>query len=290
MRLCTSLFLLLLLVSCQSSRQEKPHHQINYTAQIDSLATRYHELNRFSGVILVARHDSIIFNKAYGLANYEIGKSFTDSTAFRIDDLARRYAIEVSLPKNLATGYTGGLHREPINKQNQEETTGFYTANALYQFTQKQDSLELSGYTPEDGFSYAIEKDKDIALTIIVLSNYRHPIGDEITEAIEAIMQHQPYQMPLPRCAVSLSAEDIKPFAGTYAVNENFALTFKNRQDSLFLVMGDQEMSLIPQSANQFYMENSDAAVRFHTDSTPTVTKVELLDGFIKGNMAYRME
>lgn len=56
--------------------------------EIDHLGNRYLELGRFSGTILIAREDSVIYNNSFGLADYEYQKALSDKTAFRIGKLS----------------------------------------------------------------------------------------------------------------------------------------------------------------------------------------------------------
>ena len=85
------------LISCTSeTKQEESvsteiEKLISYENQMDSLAHRYLDLGRFSGTIVVAENDSVIFNKSYGLADYATIKNFTDSTAFKIGHLSELF-------------------------------------------------------------------------------------------------------------------------------------------------------------------------------------------------------
>lgn len=74
-----------------SSPSKETTNYNNQMAQIDSLANRYLDLGRFSGTILIAQDDSIIFSKNYGLADYITIKEFTDSTAFKIGHLSELF-------------------------------------------------------------------------------------------------------------------------------------------------------------------------------------------------------
>ena len=48
--------------------------------------------------------------------------------------------------------------------------------------------------------------------------------------------------------------------------------------------MGPNKIHLIPQFENEFYMEQTDASIRFIRDSNGIVSKAVLLDGFLTGN------
>ncbi len=94
------LVLISFLFSCKSETQTKEtgstqnEEVINYDnqiAQINDLAKRYVELGRFSGTILIAQNDSVVFNKSYGFADYTNLKEFTDSTAYKIGHLSELF-------------------------------------------------------------------------------------------------------------------------------------------------------------------------------------------------------
>jgi len=52
--------------------------------QIDLLANRYLELNRFSGTVIVAKGQSIIYHQNFGWADIDKKKAFSNKTAFKI--------------------------------------------------------------------------------------------------------------------------------------------------------------------------------------------------------------
>ncbi|MEM6843580.1 MAG: serine hydrolase domain-containing protein [Bacteroidota bacterium] len=151
-------------------------------------------------------------------------------------------------------------------------------------------AVELDGYLPNDGFSYAISGSAASDTTIVVLSNRRHPVAREITTSVRAILQDEGYQLPLLREPVAIDSAVLKSYAGTYAMNENMSFTVINENDSLFVLMGPNRIPVIPQSDNQFYMEQNDAAMRFLRDDSNAVTGVMLLDGFLDGNIAKKVE
>lgn len=118
----------------------------------------------------------------------------------------------------------------------------------------------------------------------MVLSNRRHPVAGEISNTIKAILKNEPYEIPLPRKEVNVNPESLKEFAGSYSLSPEMNLEVVTMNDSLFMMMGPNKIHLKPQSENQFYMEENDAAIRFIKDSTETVSKAILYDGFITGN------
>lgn len=164
------------------------------------------------------------------------------------------------------------------------------TPSDLYKFFKALPEKEIfrNGYIANDGFSFTISKKED--LIIVILSNRRHPVGTEMVSSIESILAGQNYQLPLLRTPISsVPSEKLEAYSGTYALNRQMQFRVSVENDSLFVFLGPDKTHLIPQSENQFYMEQNDAAMRFLTDSTGQVNKVMLLDGFLTGNTAKRV-
>ena len=57
--------------------------------QIDAYLKVYDEMDCFSGTVLVAKNDSIIFHQAYGMANYELKVPNTTQTVYHIASLTK---------------------------------------------------------------------------------------------------------------------------------------------------------------------------------------------------------
>jgi len=149
-------------------------------------------------------------------------------------------------------------------------------------------AIQKDGYMNNDAFSYAI--DKSDAVTIIILSNAKHPIASEMTKSIKAIMNEQTYELPLPRKAVQIDTKLLTIYAGKYALRPDVAITFVAENDTLYSAMGPEKVPLIPQSDNQFYLEAADAAVRFVKGDDGSITKAIMYDGFLTGNEIERIE
>lgn len=144
-------------------------------------------------------------------------------------------------------------------------------------------SIRKDGYLQADGFSYVLSKDERTELNVIILSNRKHPIANELATSIEAIYGYRPYQTPLLRKAVKITPAILQDYVGSYAFDANMNLEVLTSNDSLFVMMGPNKMHLIPQSENQFYMFESDASIRFLRDANETVSKAVLLNGFLNG-------
>lgn len=153
----------------------------------------------------------------------------------------------------------------------------------------KQDDLKLDGYLEDDGFSYSIVNDAVNTITIVVLSNRRHPVANEISSGIKAILDGVDYRLPLLRKPYAINKDILKEYSGSYSLNENVSFEIQTSNDSLYVLMGPNKVYLVPQSSNQFYMEQMDASMKFLRDSTDVVDRILLLDGFIDSDqVAYR--
>ena len=75
----------------------------------------------------------------------------------------------------------------------------------------------------------------------------------------------------------------LQEYTGWYAINANMKVEIITENDSLFVMMGPNKVAILPQSDNQFYMKDNDAAMRFLRDASGKVNEIELLDGFING-------
>src|SRR5438093_4277177 len=58
---------------------------------VDAYVAPYAAFHAFSGVILVAKGDAILLEKAWGMASYELGVPNTTDTRFRIASITKRF-------------------------------------------------------------------------------------------------------------------------------------------------------------------------------------------------------
>lgn len=87
-----SLIWLLCVVACGGSVSDP-----GLAARVDSFVAPYVAGNNFSGVILVARGDSILMEKGYGLANPELGVPNTARTRFHIASVTKAFTAAAVL-------------------------------------------------------------------------------------------------------------------------------------------------------------------------------------------------
>ncbi len=236
------------------------------------------------------------------LIEKQSGKCFQENIRDYADNLGLDNTYFQRQDTSLAVGY---LHYNHRGKGPELLKSPTYNANlALSSQGIKSTAMDLVkivnsnpykaenifSYTSDDGFSYSLTNNPLNRTTIIVLSNRRHPVTEEISNSIDAILQNKSYRIPLPREPFAIDKNLLGKFNGTYSLNEQMNFEVITENDSLFVVLGSNRIKLIPQSPNQFYMEQNDAAQRFIMDSTNTVIGVELLDGFIEGNFVRKVE
>lgn len=203
--------------------------------------------------------------------------------------------LKITDPENEAKGYLFGNFRgegmELIEapKYEVEEAfsseglkAGIFDVLKLSQIT-KRNTIEQNDYLAEDGFSYSLSKDEQAGLTVVVLSNRRHPVANEISGSIRAIYKNKLYKIPLPKKQVPINTDMLEEYAGTYTLNPGMRLKIVTANDSLFLIMGPAKLHLKPQSKTQFYLEESDATIEFIPNFNNSVSSATLYDGFLKG-------
>ena len=300
-------------------------------SSIDSLAQRYLDLGRFSGNILIAQKGQVLYHKFFGLADYEGLKPFTSNSTFKLggikdlvnDILLESQLKETAFPKNpqrliqelnleytfsedispdKVTGYLYHNYRgRGLELQRAKATTTNAEENYNSIYTTAEDVLKIldaygketfiTGYLVDDGFSYAIIHNQEIDQSLIILSNRRHPVCQEIAESIKAILATKDYQLPLARKAIAMDSSSLKEFYGDYALNANVKFTIGGAADSLWVQLGPQKVKLFAQSANQFFLADRDASMRFQKDEGGQYNRVMLLDGFLESEqIAYREE
>ena len=292
--------------------------------KVDELGERYNKLGRFSGSIMVAENGAVVYHEFFGKADEEAGRPFSQNTVFslgpfseliqndsgkqlkkkgEIDSLEitskkamkalieeldlKNTFLQKQPPEHAATGYVHSIGADGPETQPilQDSLLQLWTNSADLQNllrTISGESLIQDGYSKNGGFSYALRKNGD--LSVIVLSNRRHPVAGEMANSVEKLWLRKPYQLPLPRKETKISPALLKAFAGSYSLGHDAELKVIAENDSLFVLMGPQKVHLRPQSENQFFMNNSEAAIRFIKDDNGTVTSAVLLDGFLTGN------
>lgn len=200
----------------------------------------------------------------------------------------------------LATGYLfnnyrrlgNELHPSPEYNSNKIFMTDGIksTAKDLLKIINKATTIDINDYIENDGFSYTLQNNPDTKTSIIILSNRKHPVTKEMANGISAVLNKTAYNLPLLRKPFNIDVSLLNSYVGRFSLNENMNFNVIKKNDSLFAILGPNEVYLIPQSSNQFYLEKDDAAMRFVKDSTGIVNQIILLNGFLDGDVAKRIE
>ena len=85
----TPLAIVLSSVAFSSASSQKPQDPALKTVDlyVDSLTRK----GSFSGTILIARNDSVLFRRSYGYANVELGVRATDTTRYRLHSITKQF-------------------------------------------------------------------------------------------------------------------------------------------------------------------------------------------------------
>lgn len=400
------LFSIAILLVCCDINQIPASYFKHQEQLLDSLGQRYWQANRFSGTILVAQQDTLLYHKDFGLADYEKQAPFSTNTAFKIGEVSHYFTSQIireldkegiislgdkmsdylvelntdftieqvllnqaglpqerlneantsifqqinhikldsnnTAPSNLgyhllglliekaskmtfeeaiqeylaaydlkhtfykqantslAQGYTGfnnkrgqGLERERVVSYQLVKmfsSRGIKaSAKDVWKILQPLPAAYTFGFLANDGFSYCVSKKMDGQI-IIVLSNYRHPVAEEMVKSIEAILHKQAFDLPLLRLPIDINKNLLPDYKGTYEINPSFTFEVTSTADSLYVSLFGQTSSLIPQATDQFFLVDSDASMRFVRDANQQVSGVMLYDGFLEGTLAKKIK
>jgi CubicO group peptidase (beta-lactamase class C family) len=103
---------LLLVLACSAS-PGCAAHAADKSAAIDKLVSQYADYGLFSGTVLVAEHDQVIFKNGYGLANREWNIPNTPDVKFRLGSLTKQFTSMLVM-QQVAKG-TIALDAHPID-------------------------------------------------------------------------------------------------------------------------------------------------------------------------------
>ena len=86
----TKIFVLILAVVAETVTAAQP-----LAPRVDAFVKPYLDYHLFNGVVLATRGDKVLFEKAYGMANYEFGVPNTMDTRFAIASITKRFTSVV---------------------------------------------------------------------------------------------------------------------------------------------------------------------------------------------------
>jgi len=67
------------------------------TAKADEFVSAFVKQNKFSGTVLIAKEGKVVFDKAYGMANYEWSIPNTTDTKFRLGSVTKQFGAAAIL-------------------------------------------------------------------------------------------------------------------------------------------------------------------------------------------------
>jgi len=291
--------------------------------KITELGRRYHELGRFSGSILVQeksfyyqeffgyanfetqekfnQHTTFkigalrqVFEESASLKDAEFSQRKSSDSSDRSDrsHLRDTYCAEAEKRDNSAIGHLyinegQGLAWTKSPEQaldNTAQNCAFMSSptNVLMLLNSLPKKVVLSdGFLEDDGFSYSVQK-KD-RLSIVILSNNRHPVGAEMTNSIRAILKGYAHQLPLLRRQKFVDPVRITDYVGRYEIASNVYMKITFEKGILTAGLGGDKFELTHQGEEQFYLTSKDAAIRFLRNENGLVDRAELYDGFLDG-------
>ena len=85
------IFRVLLLILLWQIRSACAADTLNKAAKIDKFMAQYADCCSFTGTVLVADHDKVIFKKGYGLANREWNIPNTPDVKFRLGSITKQF-------------------------------------------------------------------------------------------------------------------------------------------------------------------------------------------------------
>jgi CubicO group peptidase (beta-lactamase class C family) len=96
-------FAILLVAACGATPSTSPPAAHGLAAEVDAYLAPLAAIDVFQGAVLIARADSILLAKGYGLANVELGIANTPARVFRIASLSKAFT-QVALGKLVEDG------------------------------------------------------------------------------------------------------------------------------------------------------------------------------------------
>lgn len=132
------------------------------------------------------------------------------------------------------------------------------------------------------GFNAGYLTDLENKLTVIVLCNVRNPIAGVAAEVLRNIFLQKEYELPPARKRVAVAPEILKEYSGEYSLQDQLTLKVNFLAGKLYVDDGmHPKFEIFPQSENQFFLEQTDAELKFIRNENGKVKAVVLRnDGF----------
>ena len=102
-------------------------------------------------------------------------------------------------------------------------------------------------------------------VTIILLSNYQDVNGRKLSDDLIAVAFDEPYQLPLKKNAVAITADVLNKYVGEYRLANGFSITVSVEGKKLFaLAKGDaQKIELTPETESKFFLKGPETEIEF---------------------------
>jgi CubicO group peptidase (beta-lactamase class C family) len=132
-------------------------------------------------------------------------------------------------------------------------------------FTRKRYGRQLISHTGSlPGFVSVIDRFAGSELTVIVLSNIDVGRISRVTNDIEAMAFHLPYDLPRSHHIVTIEPAAVAPLIGRYKSDDGSVITIAQGKRFLEASIPDQYTAgLLPESTRQFYMPLAEGTLRF---------------------------
>lgn len=115
---------------------------------------------------------------------------------------------------------------------------------------------------------------------IILLNNFGNPTISKITSDLLAILYNQPYKLPEIKKEITLSADVLKKYTGTYELSPQFSINFTVEDGQLFGEPTSQpKVQLYAEKEDLFFLKVIDAQIEFKQDAGGNINGLVLHQG-----------
>jgi len=115
---------------------------------------------------------------------------------------------------------------------------------------------------------------------IIIFDNRSSPGLAKIAEDIDAILNDQPYDFPMPRTEIEVDTAILRQYTGQYELRPGFVLTISLEDGQLVAQgTGQARIELYPEKINFFFTKIIQAQIEFIRDPNGKTTRLTLYQG-----------
>jgi CubicO group peptidase (beta-lactamase class C family) len=130
------------------------------------------------------------------------------------------------------------------------------------------------------GFNTELAYWPDEQMTVVVLANLNGSAPSDIAAGLAATVHGEKFTLPSERKEITLTPQQLKPFAGRYSLTPevNVDITLDGNQLQTQLT-GQPKFPLFPESPTTFFLKVVDAEVRFEKDASGKITQLTIHQG-----------